>query len=127
MSEHAPTPEEPSLEFTYGNCRDEALHLLVASQWDEQTSGDPACDTGLFAHITNNIADADVLQAAWGKELAQIGTTVADITGHFIVIVDRNLHVTVQEYHSRDEAYRAYIERDEIYLIWRSQQRPHPS
>ena len=80
MSEHAPTPEEPSLEFTYGNCRDEAFHLLVASQWDEQTSGDPACDTGLFAHITNNIADADVLQAAWGKELAQIGTTVADIT-----------------------------------------------
>jgi hypothetical protein len=45
MGEHALTPEERPLAFTYNSSRDEALHLLVASLWDEQTAGDPACDT----------------------------------------------------------------------------------
>jgi hypothetical protein len=106
MGEHALTPEERPLAFTYNSSRDEALHLLVASLWDEQTAGDPACDTA-FSPVSATTSPTQTCFSLVGQRARAYRNDVADIAGHFIIIVDRNLHVTVEEYNSRDEADRA--------------------
>ena len=45
MGEHALTPEERPLAFTYKSSRDEAVHLLVASL-KQVCVGDVVADTG---------------------------------------------------------------------------------
>jgi hypothetical protein len=121
MTEHTPIPEVP--EFRYDSPRDQALHLMVAQLWGEKHSGDPQSEQGLFGHISNYPQDAPALEDAFGPDLTRLGCNVADVTGHFIVIVDEDFHVTVEEFNTRHDAHRAYSERDGEYLIWLSQQR----
>jgi hypothetical protein len=106
MGEHALTPEERPLAFTYDSSRDEALHLLVASLWDEQTAGDPLV-TRPFRPYQRQHRRRRLAPSLVGQRARAYRNDVADIAGHFIIIVDRNLHVTVEEYNSRDEADRA--------------------
>lgn len=101
--------------------RNEALHLLCANEWANESDGDVEAPTGYFWRITIEQRElAEVLGVLEGFDVPNLDPD--ELVGEFIVREDSQGFVHVADY-STDEPVRAFGDRSRV--AFRSLQRKY--
>jgi hypothetical protein len=105
----------------YASAVSEAIGIMAAGGWANESSGDVESPSGWFAVVHNPASEVGELAEAFSDDMARLNVTADDITGDFVVVEDSNGFVAVESFDSAWLADRRFAELGEVYLAWETE------